>query len=377
MSTNKKKLQHRRVQWFGGTMLAVLGLGAILTVVGMSSSVHQIHENLISKTPDVVLASAGVSEEKGVSLPVAYYDQRADACVNLYDESQKIALEERQFEWAKCGYYNKGLEQGLMEYELGNDYALIAKGEGEALPNRGISDIKRWFNSSDGKSQSYTGNLKLEYDANGAVFTYDNEDFYPLDDVKFSEGDFVNTDGHNHLFTMNYAVPFTVLASGDESFEIIADDDTFVYVDTRLAIDLGGIHDAMNGKLVINHDGEVYTSVNDEELAYSGINVEKGQNAILRIYHADRDSDDSVLKVQITGMSLNIVDATFAGADEGVQIAYDPTDPSYMPPLGQSVIVRPDSTRGYIIMATIEGVAIVVIAVFAVVMARALIKNRK
>jgi fibro-slime domain-containing protein len=176
---------------------------------------------------------------------------------------------------------------------------------------------------------------------------------------------------------MNFAVPFVVLASGDESFEITADDDTFVYVDTKLAIDLGGVHDAMSGKLVISEAGEVYTAVNDEELAYSGINVEKNQNAILRIFHADRDSENSVLKTKIAGMNLNIVDATFAGADEGVQIAYDPTDPSYMPPLGQSMIVRPDSTRGYIILATIEGVAIVVIAIFSVVMARALIKNKK
>lgn len=369
MSTKKK------IQIFGLVALAVLGVGTILTMIGLSNAVGEIERVAVSHTPDAILASAGVSDGNDVSLAVAYYDQKADSCVNIYDTSKSEALYNRQFEWTKCDYHSEAFEQGLVDYYLDDEYMPVAVG-GELTPNRGVKNMKRWFEAVDDKSQSYSGTIKLSYAQNGAEFSFYNDSFYPLDEAKFSAGDSVNSDGHNHLFTMNFAVPFTVLASGEEGFEIMADDDTFVFVGSNLAIDMGGIHDVMTGRFRINEDGEVYTAVGDEELAYSGINVEKGEGSIVRIFHADRDSANSVFGIRFSEMNLNVTNAEFAGADTGIQIAYDPTDPSYVAPLGQSVVVRPDTTRGYMILALIEGAVIVVLAVFAAIIARNLVRNK-
>ena len=365
----KKKQFKFKAKDVGIVAFVVFMMATGLAVFGLSQTMGIIDEVTVSKSPSAILASAGLSEEKDVFLSVAYYDQRMDECVNLYDVSVREALAARQFEWSKCNYYNTGVEKGLVNYDLSEEYMPVTTGEGRLTPNRGI-DFARWFDAVEGKSAQYVGNLKLEYDAEKARFSFSQKEFYPLDEVEFSKGDGVNNGGHNHLFTMNFAVPFTVLLSGEESFGITADDDTWVFVGNKLAIDMGGVHEATAGRFVIHDNGEVYSAVGDEELAYSGITVGAGEGQLVRIFHADRDSADSVFSVALSGMNLSIVDTKLANReDEGVQIAYDPTDPSYVAPLGESSVVKPDGTKGLIVMATIEGVMVVA---FAVLMAAAL-----
>lgn len=370
------KRKKNKTQIFGGVALGVLCLGVILAIFGLSSTVGEITKKAVSKTPDAILASAGVSEEKLVSVPVLYYDRKSDECVNLYDTSLSKKLYARQFEWTRCGYYNKELEQGLVEFELNEDYLPVATGAGKLTANRG-ADATQWFKSVENESASYAGTLGMQYVANGAEFIFEADEFYPLDEVDFSKGDEVNVDGHNHLFTMNFAVPFTVLSSGSESFEVMADDDTFVFVGSKLVLDMGGVHDVMTGRFVIHENGEIYASVGDEDLAYSGVNVTKEDGSIARIYHADRDSAGSTFNVKFSGMNLSVTGAKLAeNSDDGVQIAYDPSDPTYVAPLGESSVFRPDSTKGLIVMATIEGVMIVVVAVLVALAARFMVRQK-
>ncbi|MBQ3296514.1 hypothetical protein IJH01_00050 [Candidatus Saccharibacteria bacterium] len=372
----KKKQQKNKSQIITVLALTMFGLALILSVVGLSQTVINVKQEQMAREPEAVLASVGVESGADISLPVSYYDQRSDACVNMYDSGMSEALNARQFEWASCGYTNKQIEQGLVDYELDENYLPVAVG-GELLPNRGLTDMTRWFDNVEGKSKEYTGTLKLVYKQGETVeFSYVDGDFYPLDAVAFSEGDSVNKDGHNHLFTMSVAVPFTVMASGDESLAITADDDTFVYVGNELALDMGGIHEATTGRLMINEAGEVYTGVMGEDLAYSGVKLSKDEGSIIRIFHADRDSDESVFKVRLTGMSLNIVQTQLASGS-GVQVAYDPSNPGYVGPLGESSVFRPDGSKGYIIMATVLGVAIMTCAMFTAILAHTLIKNKR
>ncbi|MBR3229079.1 hypothetical protein IKF67_02520 [Candidatus Saccharibacteria bacterium] len=367
---NSKVSTKTKVIW--AFAFVIFGLGAIFAICDLNHTVSEISSLSISKTPEAILASSNVTDGGNVTLPIAYYDQKSDECVDLYNADLSSALYSRQFEWSSCGYYNKALEPGIVDYYLSEDYLPVAKG-GELTSNRGLTDLTRWFSNVAGKSQSYTGNISISYV--GTEFSYENDNFYPLDDITFSAGDRVNTDGHNHLFTMSFAVPFTLLKSGEESFEITADDDTFVYVGNELAIDMGGIHDAETGKLLISESGEVYTAIGDQEFAYSGADV-SSNSSIIRIFHADRDSSDSVFKIKFKNMSLNIIESQLAGADN-VQIAYDPTDPTYVGPLGKTTVTKPDTTREYIVIATIEVVMLVVFAIFATFFARSIIKHRE
>lgn len=356
-------------------VMVVFGVGLFLSIFELSKTVSEISDATIAATPEAVLASAGVEENAEINLPVTYFDQKADECVNLYDAKASQGTAGRQFEWTNCGYKYKELEQGLVEYSLSDNYLPVGK-DGKLIPNKNLKDMDRWFSAVEGKSKEYAGTIKLKYKKNEIPeFSYVNGQFYPLDEVEFSKGDTINSDGHNHLFTMSLAIPFAVLASGEEEFEIAADDDTFVFVGNDLAIDMGGIHEATTGKLMINEKGEIYTAVGEEEFAYSGIQKTKGEGAIIRIFHADRDSESSAFKMILKGMSLHVTEAKIAGTD-GVQIAYDPKNPSYMAPLGESSVYQPNGTKGYMIIATVEGVLVAVFAIALVILAGPAIKNR-
>lgn len=367
------KQKKNRSMVFGGVALVVLCVGAVLMMFGLSNAISEIRDKSISRTPEAILASAGVSEEELVSVPVIYYDWQADECVSLYDLSLSEALYTRQFEWSSCGYYNKEIEKGLVEFDLGEDYLPVASGTGKLTSNRG-ADVPHWFKTKNDKNKSYNGTLGVRYQADRAEFVFESEDFYPLDEVEFGD-DYVNKDGHNHLFAMSFAVPFRVLLSGEEEFTVVADDDTFVFVGSKLVLDMGGIHDAARGRFIINEDGEVYAGVEEEDLAYTGVNVANEEGSIVRVYHADRDSDSSVFNMKFSGMNLSLTNAEIADGG-GIQIAYDPSDPTYIAPLGESSVFRPDSTKGLLAMATIEGLMVIVIAVLVVSVARFMVKQK-
>ena len=371
-----KKKTRQKAQIITLTMFAVFGVGLLLSIVGLSNTVKDIETETIAKTPEAILTSAGVNSGVDISLPVTYFDQRSDACVNMYDNAVRKQLEKRQFGWSNCDYNHFEVEQGMVGYNLGDDYFPKAIG-GNLLSNRGLKDMTRWWSSVDGKSKEYSDTLNLKYKVKDTTeFSFANNDFYPLDEVKFSDGDVVNTDGHNHLFTMSLGVPFVALNSGEENFEITADDDTFVFVGDKLIIDMGGIHKATTGKMHIDENGEVYTGIMDEELAYSGITISKGDNSIIRIFHADRDADGSVFRVRFVGMNLNVMKTQVADGSDGVQVAYDPSDPSYVAPLGETQVFRADNTKGYIIITIIEGVLIVAFSVAIVILARSVVKRK-
>ena len=370
------KKQKQKARMFGIVSLAVFVGATLLIVFAMSKTIAEVREVAVSNSSDIILANAGLKENEGVNLQVSYFDQRADECVNVYDDTQMALLKERQFGWFECGYYNERLEQGMVGFELDERYLPIAK-SGDLIANRGLFDMSRWFSEVEGKSKAFIGTIRLDYNPDDASFSFHQNSFYPLDKVEYDKSENVNKDGHNHLFTMNFAVPFTVLANGNESFMVTADDDTFVYVGDKLVLDMGGIHDAMSGEVAILGNGEVHSGIDGAELAYSGVNVQHGDSSIVRIFHADRNEEDSVFKMTFVGMNLGVVDTRLAdGDDGGVQIAYDPNDPSYVAPLGESSVVKPDTTKGYAILATIEGVVVVALA-FLVVFSAKLIIVRK
>ena len=372
----KKKQNYRKFQIFGGIELGGFVLAVLMSIFSLSNTVKEISDIAVSKTPTAILASAGVQDGRVVSVPVLYYDQKADECVNIYDLNMKSALEGRQFEWSKCEYHNKQIETGLVSFELSSHYLPVAE-SGELLPNKGI-DMTRWFSTVDGKSASYAGTLQFNYAANGAVFSFHKSNFYPLDEAEFSKGDYVNDDGHNHLFTMSLAVPFTPLLSGSEAFEVSADDDTFVFVGNKLVLDMGGVHDVATGVFQIHENGEIYTSVNGESFAYSGVTIDGSEGSIVRVFHADRDSDDSEFGMKTVGMNLALTDTRLSKeGEDSIQVAYDPSNPSYVAPLGESVIFKPNGTKGLIIIATIEGAALVVFSVFIVLMVKYLMTSKR
>ena len=145
------------------TAVFLLGAVGIFAVVStMSQSVKELAEEKVKGQVDVILASANVNNNSALAVPILYYDQKMDDCVDLYSAGTRAAARWRQFEWTKCGYQNSRIEKELVEGELSSEFLPVSI-NGELVTNRGLGgdSFKRWFNQVDNHSQSSAGTITI------------------------------------------------------------------------------------------------------------------------------------------------------------------------------------------------------------------------
>lgn len=106
--------------------------------------------------------------------------------------------------------------------------------------------------------------------------TFDSAAFFPLDNAGFG-----NTPGqsHNYHFTTEIHVKFTYV--GGESFTFRGDDDLWIFVDGKLALDLGGLHQALK-----------------QTLRFDTLGLVANTQYQMDIFHAERHTLESNFRVQ-------------------------------------------------------------------------------
>jgi fibro-slime domain len=125
-------------------------------------------------------------------------------------------------------------------------------------------DSFNWF-KTDTLDKIYTNakcyNLLLTKNADG-LYQYDTAYFYPLDSFKFLDpaGTIPNpwwtpgTDDkgfqHNYSFTMQLSAQFEY--EKGQTFDFRGDDDVWVFINKKLAVDIGGIHGAFEGSVKLD-----------------------------------------------------------------------------------------------------------------------------
>lgn len=302
--------------------VAAIGLSFYSIMSTISSFKNAVS---IESSTDVILASATPDIDSTVSLPVTYFTQNADECVNIYDAYSGVALNNRQFEWLKCGYEKDSYEEGIIKATLGEDLLPIANMGGMKLPNRGVDfdNFTRWFHTVEGLSAEKPSTLKLSYSAIDGTYTFTADNFQPVD---------------TELFTMSISIPF--LASKNSSIEITADDDTWVFLDNNLILDLGGVHPAITASA---------------ELPESGT---------LHIFHANRDSMNSTFNLKMSNVAVTTPDTT---------LAYDDT---FATPLGETSVAGPHRSRTILTSILIQFSILCLLMMLVPVIVRYLLKNR-
>ena len=111
-------------------------------------------------------------------------------------------------------------------------------------------------------------------------------------------------------------------------------------------------------------------------MAFTGVSVNAEAGAMIRIFHADRDAKNSVFDMRLKGFNVSVLNSDIANGD-GVQVAYDPNDPSYIAPLGVSEVFSLDNTKGYAVMATIYGVLIMASAAFMLILVKYMLRQKQ
>ncbi len=168
-------------------------------------------------------------------------DAIADALVDLPDGSHALTGTLRDFLIAHPDFENElGTETGIVEDELGTDAKPVYAGGDGTITTHGQAAFDQWYRDVDGVNMGILFTIVLS-DAGGGVYTYQNPAFFPIDDQLFGN------EGNPHNYHFTYEIHTRFQYRGGEVFTFTGDDDLFVFVNHRLALDLGGVHGPLSG----------------------------------------------------------------------------------------------------------------------------------
>lgn len=149
---------------------------------------------------------------------------------------------------------------------------------------RDKASFDQWYRDVEGVNIPFVKTLELEESPPGSgQYVYDSTEFFPLGP---DEGFGLNPPNHknqNFLFTTEIHLKFGYVAG--QKFTFIGDDDMWIFINGRLALDLGSMHGPATG--VIDFDAQA-----------ADLGIVPGQTYTMDIFHAERHTDGSNFHIE-------------------------------------------------------------------------------
>lgn len=183
------------------------------------------------------------------------------------------------------------------------------------LSNKYTEMVLKSHEKEDGTIEyTFDSSKEVTYNDDGTFYNKDGgadaSGFFPLDYIgeeKLSDQNGDNAVLHNYHFGMNVDGDFIYREGANQFFDFSGDDDVYVFINGKLAVDLGGAHKEVSSSL----DIEQYAKENG---------IKNGEKCKFQMFYLERHTTASNCKIQTNLNIGNHAEYQFVSKTEGMEL---------------------------------------------------------